>query len=92
MILLHQVVLFRQFSNQRWSIVWITSGRQIVVRIAARILATGFTVAVHRSEGRLSEVQQEFPLSPKDRVQTPSGLSEQVPYHFFSDPGSKKDQ
>ena len=44
--------LFRQFSNQRWSIVWITSERLIVVRIAAFILATGFTVAVHRSEGR----------------------------------------
>ena len=51
------LVLFRQFSNQRWSIVWITSGRQIVVRIAARILATGFAVAVHRYEGRQLEVQ-----------------------------------
>ena len=30
---------------------------QTVVRIFARILATGFTVAVHRSEGRQWEVR-----------------------------------
>ena len=45
------IALFRQFSNQRSSSVWITSERQIVVRIAARILATGFTVAVHSAVG-----------------------------------------
>ena len=42
----------RQFSNQGWSIVSITSGRQIVVRIVARVLATSCPVAVHRYEGR----------------------------------------
>ena len=57
-VLLHQVgwniVLLRRFSNQRQSIVWITSGCQIVVRIVARILATNFPVAVHRYEGQPS--------------------------------------
>ena len=36
------------------------------VRVAARILATGYTVAVHRSECRQWEVRLEFPSFPKD--------------------------
>ena len=51
------IVLFRQFSDQRWSIVWITSERQIVVRIAARLLSAGFSVAAHRSAGRQQAVR-----------------------------------
>ena len=46
------------------TLVWITSGRQIVVRIVARILATSFTVAVHRYEGQQLKVQKEFPSCP----------------------------
>ena len=47
---------------------WITIESQIVVRIAARILATGFSVAVHRFEGRQQEVRKEFPSIPKNHV------------------------
>ena len=49
------------------TLVWTTSGRQIVVRIVARILATSFIVAVHRYEGQQLKVQKEFPSSPHDQ-------------------------
>ena len=41
------IVLIRQASDPHQSIVWIISGLMTIVRIPARILALGFTVAVH---------------------------------------------
>ena len=57
------IVLFGQTSNQRQSIVWITSGHQTLVRICAHSIAPGFTVAVRWCAG-----QQEFPSFPNDQV------------------------
>ena len=44
------IVLFRQASNPHQNIIWIISGLVTLVRMFARILAPGFTVAVHWSE------------------------------------------
>ena len=44
------IVLFRQASNPHQNIIWIISGLLTLVRFFARVLAIGFTVAVHWSE------------------------------------------
>ena len=44
------IVLFRQASNPHQNILWIISGLLTTARISARILALGFSVAVHWSE------------------------------------------
>ena len=41
------IVLVRQALNPHQSTIWITSGLLTTVRIFARIIALGFTVAVH---------------------------------------------
>ena len=64
-----RIVQPRLIANLLRSIVWITSGLLTISQIVARILATGFPVALHWLALLQEEVVLEFLVCPVDLVQ-----------------------
>ena len=64
-----RIVKLRLISNLLRSTVWITSGLRTISLIVARILATGFPVALHWLALLREEVVSEFLINSVDLMQ-----------------------